>query len=101
MVSWYYAARYVDPTGAAMAAATHPVFSERLHGFADRLAVGAAEFSTAESDFEASLKRIGYVVGEMHRMARLGEDETMLTLLPQGLLSDFPLSGLRTACVQP
>lgn len=101
MVTWFYAARYVDPTGTAVEEATHPVFSARLRAFAERLARDADAFSFADPDPTAARKRIGYVVGEMHRMARLGDDEEMLTLLPQGLLNEFPLSGLRTACVQP
>ena len=101
MASWFYAARYVDPTGVAVAAATHPVFSERLRAFADRLARDADAFSFAEPDFPAARKRIGYVVGELHRMAGLGDDEGMLLLLPQGLLSAFPLSGMATACTPP
>ena len=101
MVTWFYAARYVDPTGTAVEEATHPVFSARLRAFAERLARDADAFSFADPDPTAARKRIGYVVGELHRMARLGDDEEMLTLLPQGLLNEFPLSGLRSACVQP
>jgi hypothetical protein len=101
MASWFYAARYVDPTGVAVAAATHPVFSERLRAVADRLARDADDFSFAEPDFPAARKRVAYVVNELHHLARLGEDEEMLTLLPQGLLSQFPLSGLATACNLP
>ncbi len=101
MASWFYAARYVDPTGVAVAEATHPVFSERLRAFADRLARDADSFAFAEPDFDAARKRVGFVVGELHRMAQLGDDEAMLSLLPQGLLSAFPLSGLSSACTPP
>jgi hypothetical protein len=98
MAAWFYAARYVDPTGDAVEGWSHPVFTERLRAVADRLAREADAFSFAEPDFPAARKRVAYVVSELYTLARLGADEEMLTLLPHGLLALFPLSGLGTAC---
>ncbi|WP_209424336.1 hypothetical protein [Pararhodobacter sp. SW119] len=44
---------------------------------------------------------MGFVVCELHRLADLGHDEGMLTLLPQGLLSAFALSGLQPSQSAP
>lgn len=98
MTTWFYAARYLDPTGAEVDHTTHPVFSERLRAFADRLAADPAAFGHSEPDFEAAKARVAYVVGELRRMAELGDDDDMLDLLPQALLSEFPLGNMAIAC---
>lgn len=98
MATWFYATRYLDPTGAEVEYTTHPVFSARLAAFADRLAADPAAFSHSEPDFEAAQQRVAAVVDELRRLADLGDDDDMLDLLPQALLSEFPVSGLVTAC---
>jgi hypothetical protein len=98
MAFYFYAARYLDPTGAATAYGSHPVFSERMAAIADRLQAEPEAFSFAEPDPEAGRARVVYVAGEIGKLAELGADEAMLDVLPQALLRDWPLSRLHEAC---
>jgi hypothetical protein len=98
MVAFFYAARYLDPTGQAADLGTHPVFSARLTAIADRLAADPRAFSFSEDNSERGALLVGEVAAEIARMAELGSDEDLLDVLPDALLRDYPLSRLHTAC---
>jgi hypothetical protein len=100
MAAYFYAARYLDPTGAASEMGSHPVFSDRLTALADRLASEPEAFSFAEPEPAQAQETVLYVAGELRRMAMLGGDDDMLDVLPQALLRDYPLSRLGEACAR-
>jgi hypothetical protein len=100
MAAYFYAARYLDPTGEAGATGSHPVFSDRLMALADRLSETPDAFSFAEPDLVQAQQTVFYVAGELQRMATLGEDDDMLDVLPEALLREWPLSRLREACAR-
>lgn len=95
---YFIAARWLDPTGAAVAQGSHPVAPDRIAAIAERLAADPAAFSFGEPDRALGAAQVRYVAGELATLARLSSDEAMLTLLPLGLERRFPLSRLRSAC---
>lgn len=98
IVPFFYAARYLDPTGEAAELGTHPVFSRRLQAIADRLAAEPEAFAHAEPDPAQARLTVLFVAAQIGAMAELGSDEDMLEVLPGALLRDYPLSRLATAC---
>ena len=98
IVAFFYAARYLDPTGEAAELGTHPVFSDRLRAIAERLTANPETFSHGETDPAQARLTVLFVASQIGAMAELGSDEDMLEVLPEALLRDFPLSRLASAC---
>ena len=87
LVGYFLAARWLDPTGAEVAVASHPVTPARLQAIADRL--------TAEPDAFAGGAE---AAREMARIAGTMPDEASVRDLPLAHRQGFPLSRLATAC---
>lgn len=95
---YFVAARWLDPTGQAIAEGSHPVAPERISSIAARLAADPQSFAFSEPDQQLAKRQVESVARDMARVADLSSEDKMLTLLPQGLQKDFPLSRLRDAC---
>ena len=98
MVDYFVAARWLDPTGTAVAAGTHPVTTGRLSAIAERLAADPRAFAQGlRGSWEGAELTLG-VARDMTRVADLLTEEWMVSVMPMGLARDFPLSRLATAC---
>ena len=98
MVDYFLAARWLDPTGTAVAAGTHPVTPGRLRALADRLAAHPDAFAPAFDDPGRGAEVTRDLARQLRMLADLSTPEAMITLVPGGLARDFPLSRLATAC---
>ena len=96
MAVFFLAARWLDP--AAAAAGSHPVSPARLRAIADRL---AAEPETFASGFADPVAGVGLTVDAARNLLTIAEisgEEDMLAVGPAGLVREFPLSRLESAC---
>lgn len=99
-VFWYYMlAWWRDPVGdAARSAGTHPVSPERIAALARRLAEAPMDFAHAEADPEREAGLVGQLAAMTAELARMIDDDGMLTLMPLTLERDFPPSRLDRVC---
>lgn len=97
-VVFFLALRWIDFAGAPPERMTHPVSPDRLAAIADRLAADPEAFAFSEPDLGAARRAVETYAAEFRRIAALMADDAMLTVLPAGLDSDFPLSRLATVC---
>lgn len=96
MAVFFLAARWRDP--AAAAEGSHPVSPARLRAIADRL---AAEPETFASGFADPVAGVGLTVDAARNLLTIAEisgEEDMLAVGPAGLVREFPLSRLESAC---
>ncbi len=95
---YFFAGRWLDPVGEAKQQNTHPIASERMMGVAERLANEPDSFAFSEKN--ALMAKLGVLslASNILGIAQLSADDKMLTLLPEGLSRDYPVSRLSSAC---
>jgi hypothetical protein len=98
MAEYFVAARWLDPTGAAAAAASHPVSTGRLRAIAARLSAAPRVFARAFADPEEGVELTLGIARDMTTVADLLSEDWMVSVMPMALARDFPLSRLATAC---
>ena len=98
MAEYFVAARWLDPTGTAATAASHPVSTGRLRAIAERLSADPRAFARAFADPEEGVELTLGVARDMTTVADLLSEEWMVSVMPMALARDFPLSRLATAC---
>jgi len=95
---YFFAGRWLDPIGEAKRLNTHPIASERMLGVAERLANDPASFSFSERNAQVASLGVLSLASNIFGIAELSADDKMLTLLPEGLTRDYPVSRLSNAC---
>lgn len=102
-VFWYYmAAWWQDPVGAAgRGASTHPVSPERIATLAARIAADPMAYAHGELDPAREAALAEGIAAMVADLARLIDDDGMLTMMPLLLERDWPPARLATACPTP
>lgn len=98
---YFIAAWWRDPVGDAVADGTHPVSHARIDAVAARLAATPMSFAFADDDPQAGARAASHIAGQMSAIVDVMTDERMLTVLPEELSRDFPVSRLASACPTP
>lgn len=99
-IFWYFQmAWWNDPADDhGRARNTHPVSPERMRALSARLLSNPMDFTHGEADPAREAVFVQSLGQMTANFADLIEDDQMLTLMPQGMAEQFPLSGMATAC---